>query len=36
MLLTDAPWRDDRRTRRSEFPIVVPNPRSNGSMMNFP
>src|SRR5215217_3224775 len=29
--VTAAPWSDDRRTRRSALPSVVPKPRSNGS-----
>lgn len=34
--VTAAPAMDERRTRRSELPMVLPNPRSNGSAKNFP
>jgi hypothetical protein len=30
-----APWSEERRTRRSELPIVMPKPRSSGSQVNF-
>jgi hypothetical protein len=35
MLVTAAPGMDDSRVRRSEFPIVYPNPGSSGSMTNL-
>jgi len=31
-----APGREDSRTLRSAFPIVVPNPLSSGERINFP
>ena len=31
-----APWSDERSTRRSALPSVVPKPRSSGSQENFP
>jgi hypothetical protein len=31
-----APCSDDRSTRRSALPSVVPNPRSSGSQVNLP
>jgi hypothetical protein len=31
-----APWSDERSTRRSELPSVMPKPRSSGSHTNFP
>src|SRR5262249_35829592 len=34
--VTAAPSSDDRRTRRSEFPNVYPNPRSSGSIWKTP
>jgi hypothetical protein len=30
-----APWSEERSTRRSELPIVMPKPRSSGSQVNF-
>ena len=33
---TAAPWSDERSSRRRELPMVVPNPRSSGSHVNFP
>src|SRR5438876_1857704 len=35
MLVTAAPGMDDSRVRRSELPIVYPNPGSSGSMTNL-
>src|SRR4051812_45081660 len=32
--VTAAPWSEDRSTRRSELPSVIPNPRSSGSATN--
>jgi hypothetical protein len=34
--VTAAPTMDDSSARRSALPIVVPNPRSNGSAVNLP
>ena len=31
-----APWSEDNSTRRSELPMVMPKPRSNGSHTNLP
>ncbi len=31
-----APCKDERSTRRSELPIVMPKPRSSGSQTNLP
>ena len=35
-VVTAAPVKEDNNTRRSEFPTVVPNPRSNASVVNLP
>ena len=35
MLVTAAPGMDDSSVRRSELPIVYPNPGSSGSMTNL-
>ena len=36
MAVMAAPWSDERSTRRSELPIVMPKPRSSGSQVNLP